>query len=101
MKTITLQFADPEDLRRVERYIEMAKNRDGTVTGLWAGLMCSALKRSETVPDHSPELLKTCRVLIGWLENMTANTESCDLSADIDESISDTKQVISKAEGNA
>jgi hypothetical protein len=44
-KTIFLSFNDPEDADRVRRYTDMAKKQDGTVGGVWAGLMCSALNR--------------------------------------------------------
>lgn len=53
MKTITLQFADSDDLKAFEKYIGMAKAQEGTVTGLYCGLMCSALKRSKIIPNNS------------------------------------------------
>ena len=42
--TILIQFADADDLKRFKEYEAKVKAQDGTVGGLWSGLMCSALK---------------------------------------------------------
>jgi predicted ATP-grasp superfamily ATP-dependent carboligase len=47
---ITIQFQDADDLKQFQRYMRMAKAQAGTVTGLYAGLLCSALKRAEVLP---------------------------------------------------
>jgi hypothetical protein len=45
--SITLTFADSDDLFYFQNYVKQAKNRDGAVTGLTAGLMCAAVKRAK------------------------------------------------------
>lgn len=47
--SITLAFANADDAKYVRNYIADAKAKDGTVTGLSAGLMCSALRRCTTL----------------------------------------------------
>lgn len=59
MNKFTIQFADADDAHQFRRYVEKAKASDGTVGGLWAGLMCSALKRA-TVKESKPKEKKLC-----------------------------------------
>jgi hypothetical protein len=44
---VTITFANKDDLAFFKRYIEMANSQQGTVGGLYAGLLCSALKRAK------------------------------------------------------
>lgn len=41
-----IEFADEKDRGSLETYMIKAKEADGTVGGLWSGLLCSALKRA-------------------------------------------------------
>jgi len=43
---VTITFQDADDRKWFEKYAKMAKSQDGTVTGLYSGLMCSSIKRS-------------------------------------------------------
>ena len=43
----SIEFVDEHDAYAFLRYIEKAKEQDGTVTGLYAGILCSALKRAK------------------------------------------------------
>lgn len=43
---LTIRFASEEDRDRMYRYWKMATEQDGTVTGVWAGIMCSALRKA-------------------------------------------------------
>ncbi len=47
--TITLQFSDDDDFRYFQKYLGLCKKEQGTVSGLYAGLGCSALRRSKTI----------------------------------------------------
>lgn len=44
--SVTIQFAALDDAKAFLKYKQMADAQDGTVSGLHAGLMCSALKRA-------------------------------------------------------
>lgn len=48
---LTIQFKDSDDKNNFLRYIAKAKGQDGTVGGLYAGLLCSALKRCALVGE--------------------------------------------------
>lgn len=43
----TIVFADADDFAFFNRYVKMAREQQGTVGGLYAGLLCSALKRAK------------------------------------------------------
>ena len=57
MNTITIQFADADDLKWFKTYIEKARASEGTVGGLYTGLLCSALKRA-TIKERKPKATK-------------------------------------------
>lgn len=44
--SVVVRFADGDDRANFRRYVERAKATDGTIGGLYAGLLCSALKRA-------------------------------------------------------
>lgn len=46
MKTIRITFQDPEDAKYFLKWVNMAKEKEGTVGGLYTGLACSAIKRA-------------------------------------------------------
>lgn len=48
--SVRIDFADADDLRYFTGYAAKAQMQDGTVSGLYAGLMCSALKRAKIKP---------------------------------------------------
>jgi len=48
---VTIQFKDNDDRENFLRYIARARGKDGTVGGLYAGLLCSALKRCALVGE--------------------------------------------------
>lgn len=50
MNSITIHFADADDLRWFQKYIEKIKAAQGTVGGLYSGLACSALRRATIKP---------------------------------------------------
>ena len=58
--TVKIRFYDEEDKRHFLKYVYMAKEREGTVTGLYCGIMCAALRRSELL-NHSPELVEAAK----------------------------------------
>lgn len=54
---VTIIFQNSDDARYFKNYASAAKATDGTVTGVYAGVMCSALKRSiigpaEPIPEY-------------------------------------------------
>ncbi len=55
---VTIQFADKDDAAFFKRYIEMANSQQGTVGGLYPGLLCSALRRAR-VKHHKTKPLKS------------------------------------------
>ena len=57
MKMLTIQFADEQDAASFLQYKERADKQDGTVGGLYAGLVCSAIKRA-TIPTDAPPLIE-------------------------------------------
>jgi len=57
MNKFTIQFMDADDAQQFRRYVEKAKTTEGTVSGLYAGLMCSALKRAK-VKESKPKQQK-------------------------------------------
>lgn len=75
-RSVTITFSDDDDAGFFLRYVDKAKAQDGTVTGLYAGLMCSALKRatvesSEGKPPIEFELFtkRTDDPKLAWLES--------------------------------
>ncbi len=54
--TVKIRFYDEDDKQAFLRYIQKAKEQDGTVTGVFCGIMCSALKRSITSQTIKPEV---------------------------------------------
>jgi hypothetical protein len=56
MKTVKIQFADSEDAANFLRYKERADKQDGTVGGLYAGLVCSAIKRATIPTEGAPDI---------------------------------------------
>lgn len=52
---VTIEFATPEDARNFLAYVEKAKAQEGTVTGVYAGIACSALKRARSVTKQTAE----------------------------------------------
>jgi len=54
MKTIAIQFKDLDDFKYFMKYVELAKAQSGTVSGLYCGLMCSALRRADVSTIFKP-----------------------------------------------
>ncbi len=54
--TVKIRFYDEEDKRYFLKYVEMAKKQEGTVTGLYCGIMCAALRRSVCSQTIKPEV---------------------------------------------
>ncbi len=52
---VKIQFYDEYDKEAFLKYWSMAKEKEGTVTGLYCGIMCSALKRSALIGFESLE----------------------------------------------
>ena len=46
---LSVEFADADDLKFFNTYLEKVKSQTGTVNGLWNGLACSALRRATVV----------------------------------------------------
>lgn len=54
--SILITFQSDEDAKYFLDYKSKADKQDGTVTGLYAGLMCSALRRARLA---NPKVIKT------------------------------------------
>lgn len=52
---VTIQFESDEDLMYFTKYAVKVKEQEGTVSGIYCGLMCSALRRAKVQPGASPE----------------------------------------------
>ncbi len=52
--TVKIRFYDEDDKQAFLRYVEKAQQQEGTVTGVYAGIMCSALKHSTIKPEVKP-----------------------------------------------
>jgi len=59
MNTVTIQFADAIDARNFLNYCAKAKAQEGTVGSLYAGLMCSALKRATVTQNKTDQKQST------------------------------------------
>lgn len=62
---VTIVFQDKADVAFFHRYIKKAKSQDGTVGGLYAGLLCSALKRCQVT---TPVQIETAASLLKKLK---------------------------------
>ena len=107
--TITLEFRDAEDLKYFTKYMVMAKEQGGTITGLYAGLMCSALKRSTPIDSTAPDLLEACKAICLAVSDCLPISGNGPVDVlyyksqllAIDQAASVCSEAISKAEGNA
>jgi hypothetical protein len=50
-KRLIIEFQDNADMNRFLSYAAQAKEQDGTVTGLYAGVMCSTIRDSSIKHD--------------------------------------------------
>lgn len=65
-RTVTLVFKDENDAALFRNWVAQCKERDGTVTGVFAGISCSTVRKAEIAPGpvllHAPhgERLQPC-----------------------------------------
>lgn len=82
MNTLTVRFSDAEDLEHFAKYVGKAKQQDGTVGGLWAGLLCSALKRSDIGSLDDAEMARRGALLAQVLRLKRSNHKGSDGNPD-------------------